>query len=78
MESLKAALERSEEEKKRLEEELVQIKNMLKREVDRAESDARRNSSIIADYKQICARLDKESNNIKAKLRDLRVSECFQ
>lgn len=75
MERLKAALERSEEEKKRLEEELSQVKNMLKREVDRAEADARRNSSIIADYKQICARLDKETNNTKAKLRDLRV--CF-
>lgn len=75
MEALKAALDRSEEEKKILEEELVQIKSMLKREVDRAESDARRNSSIITDYKQICARLDKESNNIKAKLRDLRVKK---
>ncbi|KAK6641121.1 hypothetical protein RUM44_012823 [Polyplax serrata] len=78
MERLKVALERSEEEKKRLDDELVQIKNMLKREVDRAESDARRNNSIIADYKQICARLDTETNNIKAKLRDLRneMSKC--
>ena len=74
MEKLKTALERSEEEKKRLEDELSQVKNMLKREVDRAESDARRNSAIISEYKQICARLDKETSNMKARLLDLRVS----
>lgn len=78
MERLKTVLERSEEEKKRLEDELSQVKNMLKREVDRAESDARRNSAIISEYKQICARLDKETSNMKARLLDLRneVSKC--
>ncbi|KAL0275484.1 UNVERIFIED_CONTAM: hypothetical protein PYX00_003316 [Menopon gallinae] len=78
IERLKLALERSDEEKKRLDEELAQVKNMLKREVDRAESDARRNSAIITEYKQICARLDSETNNMKAKLQDLRsqMSKC--
>lgn len=74
IERLKLALERSDEEKKRLDDELAQVKNMLKREVDRAESDARRNSAIISEYKQICARLDNETSNMKAKLQDLRVS----
>uniref|UniRef100_A0A5F9CP64 Rab GTPase-activating protein 1 n=1 Tax=Oryctolagus cuniculus TaxID=9986 RepID=A0A5F9CP64_RABIT len=42
----------AEEEKRRLEEESAQLKEMCRRELDKAESEIRKNSSIIGDYKQ--------------------------
>ena len=36
---------------------LSQVKEMLQREVQRAEGESRRNQSIINDYKQICSKL---------------------
>ncbi|XP_014284415.1 rab GTPase-activating protein 1 isoform X1 [Halyomorpha halys] len=71
LERLKCELVRSEEEKKRLEEQLVQVKDMLKREVEKAEEDNRRNSSIIDGYKAICERLDKEQQAAKNSLNSL-------
>lgn len=67
-------MERTEEEKLRLEAELTQVKAMLKREVDRAEADARRSNDIIAEYKKINARLDSEQAAVKNRLLELRVS----
>lgn len=52
---------------------MVQVKAMLKREVDRAEADARRSSDIIAEYKKINARLDGEQAAVKNRLLELRV-----
>ncbi|KAM9217952.1 rab GTPase-activating protein 1 isoform 1-T1 [Leptosomus discolor] len=42
----------AEEEKRRLEEESAQLKEMCRRELDKAESEIKKNSSIIGDYKQ--------------------------
>ncbi|XP_037082185.1 rab GTPase-activating protein 1-like, partial [Pollicipes pollicipes] len=54
----------TEEEKRRLLDESCQVKELLKREVQKSESELQRNASIIDDYKQICsqlsARLEKE------------------
>ncbi|CAG2066216.1 unnamed protein product, partial [Timema podura] len=77
LERLKSTLLRAEEEKRRLEEEAVQIKEMLKREVNRAETESSRNAAIIAEYKQICHRLDNEQGTAKAALNQLRVSKLF-
>jgi hypothetical protein len=44
----------TEEEKKRLEGEAHQLKEMCRRELDRSEAEITRNSAIIADYKQVC------------------------
>lgn len=46
----------------------MQVKEMLQREVQRAEEDARRNQSIIADYKQICTKLGRrlEEHQLRA------------
>lgn len=42
----------------------TQVKELLKREVEKGDQEAKRNSAIIADYKNICSqlseRLDKE------------------
>uniref|UniRef100_A0A8C6XWF9 Rab GTPase-activating protein 1 n=1 Tax=Naja naja TaxID=35670 RepID=A0A8C6XWF9_NAJNA len=47
----------AEDEKRRLEEESAQLKEMCRRELDKAESEIKKNSSIIGDYKQICSQL---------------------
>ncbi|XP_064648840.1 rab GTPase-activating protein 1-like isoform X3 [Lineus longissimus] len=53
----KTMLLETEEEKKRLEGEAQQLKEMCRRELDRSEAEITRNSAIIADYKQICSQL---------------------
>ncbi|KAJ8003747.1 hypothetical protein DPEC_G00151560 [Dallia pectoralis] len=45
------------EEKKRKEEEGVQLKDSFRRELDKTESAVKRSSGIVSDYKQICAQL---------------------
>lgn len=60
LERLKSELVRCEEDKKRLTEQLMQVKELLKKEVLQAEDDNKRNVSIIDGYKMICQRLDQE------------------
>uniref|UniRef100_A0A5F9CVP3 Rab GTPase-activating protein 1 n=1 Tax=Oryctolagus cuniculus TaxID=9986 RepID=A0A5F9CVP3_RABIT len=72
----------AEEEKRRLEEESAQLKEMCRRELDKAESEIRKNSSIIGDYKQICSqlseRLEKQQTANKVEIERLRqkVDDC--
>ncbi|KAF0299150.1 Rab GTPase-activating protein 1 [Amphibalanus amphitrite] len=47
----------TEEEKRRLLEESCQVKELLKRELRKGETELQRNVAIIADYKQICKQL---------------------
>ena len=49
----KTSLVEIEEEKKRLESEAAQLKEMLRREHDTAEGENTRNQAIIGDYKQV-------------------------
>lgn len=53
MEQLRGTVARNEEEKQRLEVELMQVKEMLQREVARADTDSRRSNIIITEYKQV-------------------------
>ncbi|XP_051154035.1 rab GTPase-activating protein 1-like [Leptopilina boulardi] len=78
VEQLRCAVARNEEEKQRLEAELLQVKEILQREVSRADSETRRNNVIIAEYKQICQRLEDDYNAAKTALSDLRtkISKC--
>ncbi|XP_068104258.1 rab GTPase-activating protein 1 isoform X1 [Hyperolius riggenbachi] len=66
----------AEEEKRRLEEESTQLKEMCRRELDKAESEIKKNSSIIGDYKQICSqlseRLEKQQTSNKAEIEKIR------
>ncbi|XP_008581887.1 PREDICTED: rab GTPase-activating protein 1 isoform X1 [Galeopterus variegatus] len=72
----------SEEEKRRLEEESAQLKEMCRRELDKAESEIKKNSSIIGDYKQICSqlseRLEKQQTANKVEIEKIRqkVDDC--
>ncbi|KAG8013252.1 Rab GTPase-activating protein 1-like [Nibea albiflora] len=50
-------LQATEEEKRGKEEEAAMLKEVLRRELEKAEQDVRRSSGIIADYKQICSQL---------------------
>ncbi|XP_058799127.1 rab GTPase-activating protein 1-like isoform X2 [Phymastichus coffea] len=78
VEQLRLTASRAEEEKQRLEAELVQVKEMLQREVGRADTESRRNAIIIAEYKQICQRLEDDYNTAKSSLSDLRtkIAKC--
>ncbi|KAK0089910.1 hypothetical protein PV325_004662 [Microctonus aethiopoides] len=78
VEQLRGVVTRNEEEKQRLEVELMQIKEILQREVARADSESRRNVIIINEYKQICQRLEDDYNATKNTLSDLRgrISNC--
>lgn len=53
VEQLRGTVARNEEEKQRLEVELLQIKEMLQREVARADAESRRSNVIITEYKQV-------------------------
>ncbi|XP_061650514.1 rab GTPase-activating protein 1-like [Phyllopteryx taeniolatus] len=50
-------LQAIEEEKRGKEEEAATLKDVLRRELERAEQELKRSSGIIADYKQICSQL---------------------
>ncbi len=52
----KTSLVEVEEEKRRLEGEAAQLKEMLRREHDSAEGENTRNQAIIGDYKQVRVR----------------------
>ncbi|MFT7815467.1 rab GTPase-activating protein 1 isoform X2 [Arapaima gigas] len=49
----KQKLVESEDEKRRLEEESGQLKEMCRRELDKSESEIKKNGSIIGEYKQV-------------------------
>ncbi|XP_051555100.1 rab GTPase-activating protein 1-like [Myxocyprinus asiaticus] len=83
----KHLLTMTEEQKKGKEEEASQLKEMFRRELDKAESEIKRSNNIITDYKQICSQLntklekqkaqtDKELAVIKTKM--LECSQCSQ
>ncbi|KAM4527233.1 rab GTPase-activating protein 1 isoform 2-T2 [Odontesthes bonariensis] len=66
----------SEDEKRRLEEESAQLKEMCRRELDKSESEIKKNGSIIGEYKQICSqlseRLEKQQTATRAELEKIR------
>ncbi|XP_013981327.1 rab GTPase-activating protein 1 isoform X4 [Salmo salar] len=67
----------SEDEKRRLEEESAQLKEMCRRELDKSESEIKKNGSIIGEYKQICSqlseRLEKQQTANKGELEKIRL-----
>ncbi|XP_028251520.1 rab GTPase-activating protein 1-like [Parambassis ranga] len=50
-------LQATEDEKRGKEEEAAMLKEVFRRELEKAEHDVKRSSGIIADYKQICSQL---------------------
>ncbi|XP_061599805.1 rab GTPase-activating protein 1-like [Cololabis saira] len=50
-------LQDTEDEKRGKEEEAAMLKQVFRRELEKAEQEIKRSSGIIADYKQICSRL---------------------
>ncbi|XP_072386845.1 rab GTPase-activating protein 1-like isoform X1 [Diabrotica undecimpunctata] len=78
VEQLRLAVVRYEDERKMMMDEISQLKEMLKREVNQAESDKSSNAAIINDYKLIRQRLDTQLHEVKAELDSLKtkVSNC--
>uniref|UniRef100_A0A8C7RX74 Rab GTPase-activating protein 1 n=1 Tax=Oncorhynchus mykiss TaxID=8022 RepID=A0A8C7RX74_ONCMY len=56
----------SEDEKRRLEEESAQLKEMCRRELGKSESEIKKNGSIIGEYKQKCSILFNKEGRLKA------------
>ncbi|KAF4082693.1 hypothetical protein AMELA_G00154580 [Ameiurus melas] len=67
----------SEDEKRRLEDEAAQLKEMCRRELDKSESEIKKNGSIIGEYKQICSqlseRLEKQQTANRGELEKIRM-----
>ncbi|XDV53897.1 hypothetical protein PO909_022294, partial [Leuciscus waleckii] len=67
----------SEDEKRRLEEESAQLKEMCRRELDKSESEIKKNGSIIGEYKQICSqlseRLEKQQTANRGEIEKIRM-----
>ncbi|XP_030228727.1 rab GTPase-activating protein 1 isoform X6 [Gadus morhua] len=53
----KERLVETEEEKRRQDEETAQLKEVFRRELEKAESEIKKTTAIIAEYKQICSQL---------------------
>ncbi|KAK2835315.1 hypothetical protein Q5P01_015799 [Channa striata] len=70
--STKQRLVETEEEKRRHEEETAQLKEVFRRELEKAELEIKKTTAIIAEYKQICSqlstRLEKQQATTKEEL----------
>uniref|UniRef100_A0A1A7Y0H4 RAB GTPase activating protein 1-like n=1 Tax=Iconisemion striatum TaxID=60296 RepID=A0A1A7Y0H4_9TELE len=55
--STKQRLVETEEDKRRHEEETAQLKEVFRRELEKAEQEIKKTTAIIAEYKQICSQL---------------------
>ncbi|XP_051977501.1 rab GTPase-activating protein 1-like isoform X2 [Xyrauchen texanus] len=68
----KQRLVETEEEKRRQEEETAQLKEVFRRELEKAELEIKKTTAIIAEYKQICSqlstRLEKQQASTKEEL----------
>ncbi|XP_034380979.1 rab GTPase-activating protein 1-like [Cyclopterus lumpus] len=66
----KHQLQATEEEKRGKDEEAAVSKEVFRRELDKAEHEARRSAGVIADYKQICSQLGKQLEKQQAAHRE--------
>lgn len=78
VEQLRLAVSRYEDERKLMMDEISQLKEMLKREVNHAELEKNNSLAIINDYKLVRQRLDTQLHEVKAELDSLmsKVSNC--
>ncbi|CAG9857075.1 unnamed protein product [Phyllotreta striolata] len=78
VERLRQTVARCDEERKLMADEIVQLKEMLKREVGQAEREKTGNAAIVDEYKSIRRRLDAELRQAKAELDKLKanVANC--
>lgn len=78
VEQLRLVVTRQDDERKMMLDEICQLKEMFKREVEQAESVQRENAASIADYKLIRHRLDSQLSAVTAELDLLKsqVSKC--
>lgn len=73
VEQLRLVVTRQDDERKMMLDEICQLKEMFKREVEQAESVQRENAASIADYKLIRHRLDSQLSAVTAELDLLKV-----
>ncbi|XP_044261828.1 rab GTPase-activating protein 1-like isoform X1 [Tribolium madens] len=78
VQQLRVTLGRYEEERKLMFDEIAQLKDMLKREVEQAEKDKKNYTTIINDYKLVRQRLDTQLHAVRTELENLKykMSNC--
>lgn len=78
VEKLQVTVQRLEEEKKLLMDEITQLKEILKREVDGADQEKRNNAQVVNDYKLVRQRLDMQLSVARQELETLmiKMSSC--
>ncbi|XP_030757026.1 rab GTPase-activating protein 1-like isoform X2 [Sitophilus oryzae] len=78
VEKLQVTVQRLEEEKKLLLDEITQLKEILKREVDGADQEKRNNAQVVNDYKLVRQRLDMQLSVARQELETLmiKMSSC--
>ncbi|KAG7275253.1 hypothetical protein CRUP_034980, partial [Coryphaenoides rupestris] len=74
----KQRLVETEEEKRRQEEETAQLKEVFRRELEKAESEIKKTTAIISEYKQLSSRLEKQQAATKRRAghRESKVMSC--
>lgn len=70
---LRLTLQRYDEERKLLLDEITQLKEILKREVNQSENETKNNLLIINDYKSIRQTLDARLCDVENELDDIKV-----
>lgn len=73
VQQMRITLSRYEEERKLMMDEITQLKEMLKREVEQAEKDKKNSAAIINDYKLVRQRLDSQLHAVRTELDNLKV-----
>lgn len=73
MEQMRLTIQRYDEERKLMMDEIVQLKEMLKREVNQSELEKNKNTSIINDYKVIRQRLETQLHTVRNELETIKV-----
>ncbi|XP_065601388.1 rab GTPase-activating protein 1-like isoform X1 [Cyrtonyx montezumae] len=66
----KQKLVETEEEKRKQEEETAQLKEVFRKQLEKAESEIKKTTAIIADYKQICSQLSTRLEKQQAASKD--------
>lgn len=74
MVQMRLTIQRYDEERKLMMDEIGQLKEMLKREVTQAELETAKNTAIVNEYKLIRQRLETQLHTVKNELESIKVN----
>ncbi|XP_046442776.1 rab GTPase-activating protein 1-like isoform X3 [Daphnia pulex] len=71
LQTLRRLQKEVEEDRNQIQNETIKVKEMLQREVQRAEEEGRRSQTIIADYKLICSKLTRRLEGEQSRAKEV-------